>query len=142
MRTITKELAIKLKEAGFPQKMAFSYRNDGLLIYQNVVQLKRFEYYAAPTADEILELLPKEIIGDEGMRFDLNIYADKDTKAWVIAYWWDEDSRKSSGMVIQDTCSYSFTNALAEMWLYLKENHLLKEDTNEANKEVSATSEA
>jgi hypothetical protein len=47
---------------------------------------------SAFTVAELGELLPIEIFGVEGMRYDLNIWKSKE--GWNAAYWWDEDSRR------------------------------------------------
>jgi len=50
------------------------------------------EIYSAFTVAELGEMLPVEIISDEGVRYDLNIWKSKE--GWNVAYWWDEDNRR------------------------------------------------
>src|SRR5436853_3088941 len=99
MKTVSLELAKQLKEAGYPQEgfhfnYISCYGGEPFLSppYQDSHQI----VYSSPMADEILDKLPNEIIGDdEGMRFDLNIYKGV-ADVWAVCYWWDEDSRRKS----------------------------------------------
>jgi hypothetical protein len=132
------ELAKQLKEAGYPQESLFYwvvYNDDDLDSFMNIVVSKneiqeivvppRY-FLAASTSSEIGEKLPIDLILDEGMRFDLNIYRDGGGD-WVICYWWDEDSRRLTDLHIENIVDKSLMNGLARMWLYLKQNNLLPE---------------
>ena len=68
---VTKEWAEKLKEAGYPQESLHWWGGIGNMgIWCDHVKddlpagEKRFNWFAAPTASEILEKLPEEIDGD------------------------------------------------------------------------------
>lgn len=129
MKTVSLELSKELKKAGYPQKGERNWRynenpNDAMLV-EFPFESSRFEFCAAPTADEILDILPFDIIGDEGMRFDLNIYRELNFGRWVVCYWWDEDSRRKSGEKIENIEANTLADAAALMWLYLKEKELL-----------------
>ena len=58
------------------------------------------------------------------MKFDLTIW--KDSGFWNVSYWWDEDTRRKSGMIIKTTMDKTEANARAEMLIYLIENGLIK----------------
>lgn len=143
MKTVSLELAKQLKSAGFPQESEFWYKkiltSDKLpsLIHLNKVEVELAKiasyksglsanYCSSPTADEILDHLPDRIVADEAMCFDLNIWSNPSYPRWVVSYWWDEDTRRKSGMDNKNISDNSLADAAAKMWLYLKNNNLLK----------------
>lgn len=133
MKTVNLELSKQLKSTGFPQDTEHSsfcyYMNNGeSALLQCPEGMWPFENktFASPTADEILDQLPDRIVTDEGMCFDLNIWSNPSYPRWVVSYWWDEDTRRESGMDNKNISDNSLADALAKMWLYLKNNNLLK----------------
>jgi hypothetical protein len=129
------DLAKRLKELGVKQESLFSWFHvqsyngpDDPPSDWEIVLLsseKEEKLYSAFTVAELGEMLPKEIIGDEGMRFDMNSWRQKDGK-WAIGYWWDEDSRRQSGMVIENIFDNTEANARAKCLIYLLENNLIE----------------
>jgi hypothetical protein len=64
MKTVSLELAKQLKEKGYTQDAGFFYRIDkknlaDAMLIDDPFVTSRFIFCAAPTADEILDLLPK-----------------------------------------------------------------------------------
>lgn len=130
MKTVSLELEKLLKEKGFPQETAFylinwhqdaSNEKDELKYGKPDKDLMYFTY-AAPTADEILDLLPDHIKKDGEFYFIVII---KTPTEYGVRY---ENSGKidyigtdGGGGILED----SLADAAAKMWLYLKENNLL-----------------
>lgn len=135
MKTVSLELSKQLKDAGYPQSVSefnwirvderveLSHKDHEYLLadYKSSIEKE----CVSPTADEILDQLPNEIVGDEGMKFDLDIWKDNDHNSWVISYWWDEDTRHKSDTKIQSFEHSTLAEAVAKMWLYLKKGELI-----------------
>lgn len=159
MNTTSLELSKQLKEAGFPQESYFlwnSRRQNGTesiqMLRREQVGVLDFEtqsivdlYFAAPTAEEILEQLPNYVYivsaggGRHGARVDYVVGENWHTRElWSIAMAKGFE-RDTVPFEVRDKV---VANALAKMWLYLKENHLLTKDSKEAQTKIGATSEA
>lgn len=111
MRTVSFELAKQLKEAGYPQESNFYYQNDispELYSYKGIVM--NGDEIASPTADEILEQFAYCHKAEW-----LLISKDPTREKWVIDF-------KSKLVMFKGD---SLADAVAKMWLYLKENNLL-----------------
>lgn len=139
-------LSERLKKLGVPQKSYASWCRDLTFGDQKNFGKRAFErefdvvpndmvpedmayevICSAFLSGELMELLPKEIIGDEGMRFDLNIYSNK-KGGFEICYWWDEDSRHSSNMSFSTYVSSeknSFADICGELLCDLIENKII-----------------
>lgn len=127
------ELSKKLKELGVKQESEFEWYTHNNKENEAWVTNDPGEYAtfgdeliaSAFTVAELGEMLPDSIEGDEGMKFDLDIWRDRETKGYVISYWWDEDTRKKSDMQIQSFESKSLADAMAKMLIYFLENKLI-----------------
>jgi len=121
MKTVSLKYAAQLKANGFPQahrecwfwyktdewKLWFSQFNDDFSLYEEK------DFCMSPTADEILDILPNRL-GKEKRKGLLEI--DKTTaKNYCVMYTF-----------IKSVNSNSLADALARMWLYLKEKDLLR----------------
>ncbi len=137
------EIAKELEKNRFPQESNFYYsRNNGqedikgnpIYDFSSIDGGKgrfdriidprlRYEYYPAPTSDEILKELPHEI-----NEFWLRIEPVKDK--YIVGYWEEghEDERRFDYFEEK-----KLSNALAKMWLYLKkEGYIIENNTNQA----------
>lgn len=125
IKTVTLQTAKKLKEAGFPQKGDYWWSNvlqDKFdLSSEQTWQCGHGKYFhvdfeneevniAAPTAEEVLELLPRKIAQREWIR----ILRGSHDRLWHITYGHHRKVRDES-----------LAEASAKMWLYLKKNNLL-----------------
>lgn len=138
MKTISLDLAKKLKEANFPQNSYFMWNNwhYGELEFGKGRENFQGEYriiatplyfdsenqFAAPTAEEILDLLPSYI--DQGeITYVLTIkkYSNEDPYLF-LGYVSDRGGYLDKDVFFNDK---SLDNGLAKMWLYLKEKGLL-----------------
>lgn len=124
MKTVNLILSKELKEAGYPQgecyftweigidkkKTPFLYENKG----HNEADDPR--YFASPTADEILDRLPK------------GLGVAKNNVGYSICLL-DESWRKIIGLSNRELYEYAMdltaADTLAKMWLYLKKEGLL-----------------
>ena len=122
------ELAKKLKDNKFIQlNILFSYYNEWASLPILISTKKAISLYkknkdvdpwiaASPTSNELLEMLPTNL-GISEIRIEYCL----ETTTWMVGY-------------IKDKEEFSFyfenqklSNALAELWLYLKEKGLLNE---------------
>lgn len=120
------ELSKRLKEAGFPQESDFwwvNQPNGGLrtsgykwkLESKPRTRILQYEYIAAPLATELLERLPAEI-KNGGKEYWLRV--GKNIPYYEIGYC-------DNGTCLPTTAGMTLPDALAEMWLWLKENDYL-----------------
>lgn len=123
---VSLEIAKKLKEMRWEKETNYSftnlYRVDGKFDLVNITkkQCRGKLVYAAPLATEILEELPKWWKHDRGQMLEI-IYSDGDV------YWVNyTDYTGSCPPNVPEIEDKSLPDALARMWLYLKENNLLK----------------
>lgn len=129
MKIVSLELAKQLKKAGYPITTQFHYRypvddlgkksGEVFIEYNNPDNPSCFdaghdhEPVPAPTADEILDRLPKE-------RYYTCVKTNTDR--WRVAEFGE------NGLAEEGKTSFiaeSIADAAAKMWLYLKENDLL-----------------
>lgn len=155
MKTVSLELSKQLKEAGYPQESEFYWTNciigykfedlacsyalllDELLVVNrekipesdffgsddDELEEKELIQYASPTADEVLDQLPARIGTDEGQVY-LEIYPLTSRKGWLVNYL-----RKNDRLVFTPFSeeSLELADSLANMWLYLKKEGLLRD---------------
>lgn len=139
--TVGLEWAKKLKEVGWTQESYFWWSERGEM--SCLIDPQREEVYAklhkgfdrwkpmyvAPTAEEILERLPKfvsakEILRDstaEDLNYFLTCTNGRNPTEWIVMY-------RANDMETADyaTCNESsLANAAAACWIYLKEHSLL-----------------
>ena len=136
MKIVSLELAKTLKEKGFPQKgNYFNWVNaDGeYKVYSALYEFQLADYKssiglecAAPTADEILDLLPEYVLDDK--RDMAGLKCGK----WNKKYWTEYHCTFNS--LVKRIESESLADALAEMWLYLKEPKNIVECQKHKNK--------
>lgn len=135
MKTVSLDLAKKLKKAGFPQESAeFEYCGGHIWYHDDQIEGKfeecgstdllekdqychkeelTCEYFvASPTADEILERLPENIFVGKVSKERYNAYKIPHIELGDIEYY-------------NDIQSESLADAAAECWLYLKKKGLL-----------------
>ena len=144
MKTVTRETAKQLKEAGFPQDTYFFYTKNGERVTPMDMHNQHL-YYAAPTADEVLDQLPTTVRfpngGDkrnwqnvshipkkelEEMRFIGLLGINKPNK-WVVLY---QTYIILGNEIKASTGSDNLAEAAALMWLYLKKEGLLGTSTH------------
>lgn len=122
--TVSRELAEKLKGAGYPQKTVFGWALNSNPEYPPKVfefgqSFNVEEWVAAPMSDELLEQLPW----------------------YLVTEYQDYDLIIRSGMAFYEACNNvedvipheyplyphkpSIADALAQLWLYCKEHNLL-----------------
>lgn len=112
------ELSKRLKEAGYPQESSTYFRwldfhgeFRTLLSESFVREDDKKEWYAAPLATELLERLSKNM-------FLLSTLEKNGKFCYMISIVKNDQ---------QSWCFPSLPDALAEMWLWLKENNFLDE---------------
>ena len=116
----SKDLSVKLKDKGFPQKSLHTWWVGKTESYLHRKWDGRpLPRYSAPTAEELLKELPKNL--NEGCLDNINLRILCHSN--YVQYF----------DVNRDKIKFSFsgdggklTNALAKMWLYLKDNKLIK----------------
>lgn len=87
-----------------------------------------YEEYAAPTADEILELLPVWLVVEvDGTKYNLLLSIMRHIECWSITY----GVERLTSHPITGTREDSLADVAAKMYLYLAENQLLKETEQE-----------
>ena len=129
IQTVSLETAKLLKEEGFPQETALFYRVDefGNVFERNANEdpLKMQKvlgtniYYAKPTTDELLEELPREIRHKEAREIQpLRIYFGR--KDLSVEY------HLAFTLALHICQHKELPEALAQMWLWLKKENLLK----------------
>lgn len=129
MKTVSLESAKQLKEKGYPQQSSYFWWTSALRtngkeefylpndFIVDIGELNEFDYrkdYAAPTVDEVLDLLPERIEGYKTLGMG------KVMGEWVIGY-----QKIGNELQAIRTVDKSLADAAAKMWLYLKENNLL-----------------
>ncbi len=145
MKTVSLELSKRLKEAGYPQKDSwwswmkykpFQIKRDKLkdedqyFLGGEFFKGIREDYFASPTADEILDQLPQHIEGKGWVRIWTGTSGESG-RGYHLGYskilseggWVTIESQADS----EDTLA----DAAAKMWLYLKENELIDNATKD-----------
>jgi hypothetical protein len=124
MKTVSLELAKKMKELGFPEESYFEWEIglDGkAYLSERVPEHYADEprYFPAPTAEEVLEQLPgfispKEEHVEEDNAGYLDISKFDDIKVYSVTYVWRHSESDKS-----------LAEAAGKMFCYLKENKLI-----------------
>ncbi len=125
MVTTSLELSRKLKKAGFPQKVnefywagkVYQEEPYTLLYLEEIKNIKDYEYIASPTADEILDLLPKNI----GIYY---LNTSKLDDSWHCTYDF-VNTAKAKYERKHSEFSETLADAAALMWLFLKKENLI-----------------
>lgn len=131
IKTVSKDLAVQLKEAGFPQKTVFNWYEPksgpsdilpselvyGINSYNTEVSTG-WNRFAAPTAEEVLELLPEYVLDDQGDRARLRC-------GKLNGQYWLEYSCLYN-ILFKEVMGESLAEAAGEMYLYLKAHDLLQ----------------
>lgn len=127
----------RLKEAGFPQDSVWHWRfwhnvpGDYILCdEEDIHELSKpeesdglLEYFAAPTAEEILRRLPKTL--DHWL---LDCLPNPDEDLWAVSYFSAIDPEQPTHPAIQEVLpceADTLANAAARMYCHLAENKLL-----------------
>ena len=123
-----------LKDAGFSDNTEFYWYEDKLIHKEKDKNYMAHTYaIAAPTTDELLEQLPKKI-NTKNQNWELHILCNEDSfgvsyKTIIskeynhflggkkFEYCWD---------YLYATCQHELSESLAQMWLYLKQQNLIK----------------
>lgn len=126
--TVSLEIAKKLKEAGYKQDNSLFYY-QGYLHSEGRVELVTkekldgdYDFIAAPTAEEFGEQLPF-IFVDKFPKAASNTNKKREYSLEIIKYkkYW---GCTYTGYDLQE--GKTLTDALAKMWLYLKQHQLLQ----------------
>ena len=146
MKTVSLEVAKQLKEEGFPQETDFYYwentvleKDHGLRHKSQIPKIRKdnrlvntgvIKFYAALTADEILDLLPDHVrMNKLGYWLDIE---REDKNTWNVFY--EHNNRAVEIILEKEEKSYlkyiadgkgSLADAAAKAWLYLKKYDLL-----------------
>lgn len=127
--TVSLEWAQRLKEAGWVQDVCFYWIKHASSPKPFVVYLPNLQqrdpdtleiWFHAPTAEEILRRLPKSLATKDRTIHRLSINCNGG-KRWRIFY--GTDVLFDSPVAVD--ANESLANAAAQMWIYLKTNHLL-----------------
>lgn len=135
MKTVSRELSRQLKRAGYPQTGYFWWvykelgklktSEDSYVLYDDTqvsdYMKSRDEIICvAPTAEEILDVLPKTIHHGK-MAYRLII--EYSSGRWIVRYFCMRSKVVAMGTVLCE--------ALGDMYLKLKENHLFTVENQE-----------
>ena len=128
IKTVSLDTAKKLKEAGFPQESHFYYRYHAAFSGYEIenqdsfvrsIMDGSFLWYAAPLADEILELLPWKLdFGDGLLKF---LVISKVQGGYQVGYQNNEKHDYVDGYIGNEYLAI----ATAQMWMHLKHSNLL-----------------
>ncbi len=118
------ELCKKLTEAGFPEETSCHFRKNNSDIYEHTFWPWNDESYVCPSVMELLDEMPNWITVK---------YKDWDVwnyKLEIGRQWTSESIEAYYAHYVELNWAYVFClgtlpNALAEMWLWLKENNYL-----------------
>lgn len=124
MKTVILKTAKQLKANGFPQNSFFGWYKP-MEVWKTGVYWRAFKgSFAAPTAEEVLEELPKHIGKNENYQPVLTISIfDEDKESdlhWKVAYV--ENDKEGSVIQFWDN---SLAEAAGKCWLYFKKEGLL-----------------
>ena len=125
----TKQTCLKMKELGYPQGNPFlkwAQHSYDFKLYEkdDFNAIEECPQCAAPLATEILEELPEtikhiinELPGEVYGQFRLRTMKSSPEGYWV--------SYEHSGRICKNICNKNLAEALAQLWIYLKENKLI-----------------
>src|SRR6266851_4484194 len=138
MKVVSLEVAKQLKEKGYNETAEFYYWKRGTQEWQLDSARDLFTgdkaIIAAPSADEMLDLLPDFVILKGEHKLDYWLYIGREDKyTWILYY---EFTNKVVEMILEkEEVSYlttvgtgkgkSLADAAANCWLVLKKNDLL-----------------
>lgn len=125
MKTLSLELSKQLQKAGYPQEEHFYWVHEfekwWLFNEENLKGKRKTSltlwYYAAPTADELLDRLPK------GCTVAKSRDEDKDKQ--YMCYMSTSTFKRDKYYMVKNIWGETATEVLAKMWLILKENNLI-----------------
>lgn len=137
MKTVTLEIAKKMKELGCEQKSKFYWYNHGgkdrdirfngfklstkskemYRLGSSIDKTTRHNITSAYTADEVADMLPDNI--KKNKQYDLIIYKNYDN-SYCVGY----ETFNSARFSLYETEEKSLADALGKMWIYLKENNI------------------
>lgn len=142
MKTVSLELAKTLKEQGFPQEKEefYFYENNVLgkdkgLRHRSQIPVIRkdnrlvdsgvIKFFAAPSADEMLETLPLVLDNHCYLKIFRQTHGKDTVNYWHIAY---NEDRHTCGKPSQMAWQFeeSLADVAAKMWLLLKKDGLLE----------------
>lgn len=139
---VSLELAKELKEAGYPQKTYAWWIDFGSVDHMRKnnngwrIDIRKPRVYptiSAPTASELLEQLPVLISVNstfQGNWFICSLHENCPAYGKIKHEEIIDDDGNKDWFTLRSTGADSAVNALAKMWLYLKQNNLLtKEET-------------
>lgn len=115
MKTVSFEVAKRLREEGIEIKSYMNFTKDGHYSIFN----KKNNCFAAPTLDEVLERIPKTVIFNRSTFF-LEIHAREND--WVVVY----RASKTATLVRRDY--KKLEHACAELLIWLKKNGYMEEE--------------
>jgi hypothetical protein len=121
IKTVSLETAKALRNAGFRQDCWYFWgeNDNGFCLHPATDEPYALvgKWFAAPTTDELLEELPKWFQW-QNYAATLHIMVGTEFK-WLISY-------RSTKHVPHSTLDKELSEALAQMWLWLKKEGLLK----------------
>ena len=107
------ELCKKLTEAGFLEETSCHFRKNNSDTYEHTFWPWNDESYVCPSVIVLLDLFPTDIITDKPVFLFIGMCDN-----WFNVYYSDNMEREWWHFISSDT----LPNALAEMYLFLKEN--------------------
>jgi len=132
---VSLDLAKKLKEAGWEKKTEFIWARGFVDLSAFKFKYEGEEVLPAPLAEEILEELPKKIIDDKTYRLRIEKYDDHYAVGYCYDYLFSYQQGKNA--IVESVLRWlklitdsNISNALARLWLWLKENGYLEENDN------------
>lgn len=125
------ELAIKLKELGYPQgKSYFEYDDSGNIFQHNptIEYSKELKYYDAPSVTEILKELPNKIFYNFGtLAYGLVMSVSRDSfENFIVGYY-----RRNMKETCFEVREEKLVDALARVWIWLSKDRGDKEEKME-----------
>lgn len=134
MKTVSLELSKKLKQNGYPQEDSHRYWHTNKHGHTPVIckySINHFaitdvEIYASPTADELLDLLPRKIEKDGKTYYWELQPLEYEYSIWYLDRW--RGIEKGIVFTIPNgryLKADAVADAAAKMWLYLKDSDLL-----------------
>lgn len=133
IKTTNLETSRLLKENGFPQKtlIFWEYGHPNMKGQWEQKEWYLSDYYtksdkaiSSPSTDDLLEQLP-QIIGEVGKRFTRQIIIQE----YYIIITYEERCFGSGKTLIRETYEtdkYNLVESLAQMWLWLKKEGMIK----------------
>ena len=108
------ELCKRLTEAGFPETEENCLWYEGEDRLYTLEEMERLQKYACPSIAELLDELPEKIFYQPKWKWNDAFLCITKDEVWYYGEWHSQ------------IVHWTPPNALAEMWLWLKENNYLK----------------